>query len=59
VESLKSVKQEYVCEYDAYVSYNGEDEMDSEWVVNQLIPAVEREETGKVLVNFLKWCFFY
>lgn len=49
-ENLKSIRLEHICEYDAYVSYNREDHDDCDWVVNTLIPAIEKpdEDPSKV-----------
>jgi hypothetical protein len=51
VENLRSIKQEHNCEYDAYVSYNREDEKDSDWVANHLIPTIEEKQLDSAKVG--------
>ena len=40
-QSLKTTKLEYICKYDAYVSYDTLSEDDGNWVVNELMKNVE------------------
>lgn len=42
VGSLEVVKLEHICLYDAYVSFDSSCLADSKWVVEELIPAIER-----------------
>lgn len=60
---LNAMKQEHVCDYDAYVSFNDESQEDCEWVVNHLMPAIQEHQPGKVesfeCYNILSYCELY
>ena len=47
-ESLKNIRFEHKCEFDAYISYNCEDGDDSSWVETRLIPAIQRNTNNIV-----------
>ena len=44
VRSAKKVKREGLCKYDAFVSYDADNELVSSWIVDTMIPALERED---------------
>lgn len=41
-ERLREVKFEQKCQYDAFVSYDSSSDADSKWIMDHLIPAVEK-----------------
>ena len=49
VRSAKSVKREGLSKYDAFVSYDADNEFVSAWIVETMIPKLEREDESNYL----------
>lgn len=53
IDRLRMVRFEHTCMYDAFISYNNDDEQDSDWVTNVLLPSVEEERENQTV------CYIY